>query len=41
MFQILPVTILTHSVMQEIFLQMEVIDQEAVLAGTVSYALIL
>lgn len=32
---------LTHSVMQEIFLQMEVIDQEAVLAVTISYVLIL
>jgi hypothetical protein len=40
-FQVLLLAILTHSVMQGIFLQMEVIDQEAVLAGTVSYVLIL
>jgi hypothetical protein len=40
-FQVLPLAILTHSVMQEIFLQMEVIDQEAVLAETISYVLIL
>lgn len=31
MFQVLPLTILMHSVMQEIFSQIEVIDQEAVL----------
>jgi len=41
MFQVLPLAILTRSVMQEIFLQMEVINQEAVLAGTISYILIL